>query len=72
MGNAAVANRLDPYGEYGHITPVPLEEAARLFREAHTVRDYEGVGTVEQRAAHRAKVEEATYRLHLSAFPQVI
>lgn len=40
MGNRADATRLDPYGEYGHIKAVSLEEAARLYREAlKTPRD---------------------------------
>ena len=63
MGNRVDATRLDPYGEYGHIKAVSLEEAARLYREA--VNAPRGDEHIRDRIK---RIDEATYHLQLSAY----
>lgn len=63
MGKPEDATRIDPYGEFGHIELVSLEEAARLYREhLNTPRGENSVKTWV------TKLKEAEHRVLLAAW----
>lgn len=59
------ATRIDPYGEFGHVEPTSLEEAARLYREALHNGPSRETTTVDERIQ---LIADAEHRLKAAAF----
>jgi hypothetical protein len=80
MSNPDGTTREDPYGEFSHVKPVLIAEAAHLLREATRLQGETNSALIKARAevskyqAQKLLIdkqhEEATHRLHISALVQ--